>query len=434
MLSALRNGSIDVGLAAVTATAQREAVVDFSLAFFHTGLAVMTRTSSSVSDQVAHLSATMGGVVLLFAMLVGMLSLAGGVVIFVLEEALPGPRPVFRGGLRGLQDSIVLTASLLFGARVRLPSGALSQPVAGVCTAANTLVTVLLTASATVAIAAASNPTEIAGVDDLPGRTVVCPRGSSAQQYLLQNIVGVRIEYTDGVEAAFDAFRDGTGDAFLYDRPVLLNWMRREEARTGRRDYSVVGGSVQAQQYALAMSPRLRATGLEDALSRAILEFYGTDSQLSLDERYFGESGGDGSSQAEGQTDVAALRSQLASLAILAGAAVGIALVLAGAVFLWLRSPCGQDEEEDAVIRHRLSRRQRADARSFKQRQWDAREEARGAPVLPPEDLAWETFERVQALFEQALLQRAKDRLYVPAGAEELSPEQDEDVDGIADS
>ena len=68
------------------------------------------------------------------------------------------------------------------------------------------------------------------------------------------------------------------------------------------------------------------------------------------------------------------------------------------------------------------------------QKQWEIRKEAQLAPVLQPEDLQWETFERIQALYEQALLQRAQGKLYVPEGAEELAPEDDEDVDGIDDS
>lgn len=430
LLNAARNGSVDIGLAAITATAQREIIVDFSLAFFHTGLALMTRTTSNTAEQVAFLVQTMGGVVLLFAMLIVMLSFAGGIVIYVLEQVMPGPRPVFRDGIRGILDSMMLTSSLLFGGRMRLPSGALSQPVANVCTAANTIVTVLLTASATVAIAAANNPTEIRGVDDLQGRSVVCPRGTSAQQYLLSNVVGVKIILTDGVEAAFDAFRDGQGDAFLYDRPVLLNWIQSEEARDGETKYAVVGDTVLAQQYAIAVSPHLAFTGLEDSLSRAILEFYGTEQQLSLDERYFGDVG---TNAAETTTDVGALQSQLASLAIIAGCAVGAALVLAGCVWVFLQSPFGKQPEEDAVINRRISHMRRADARSFKQRQWDAREDAKLAPVLQPEDLAWETFERIQALYEQALLQRARNTLYVPEGAEELSPAEDRDADGIDD-
>jgi len=59
--------------------------------------------------------------------------------------------------------------------------------------------------------------------------------------------------------------------------------------------------------------------------------------------------------------------------------------------------------------------------------------EAKHAPILPPEDLAWETFEKVEALFEQGLLQRANNRLYVAAGAEGLDPENDTDADGVDD-
>lgn len=44
---------------------------------------------------------------------------------------------------------------------------------------------------------------------------------------------------------------------------------------------------------------------VQDALSRAILTFYGTDQQLSLDERYFGDI--DDTGVEDDATDVSAL-------------------------------------------------------------------------------------------------------------------------------
>ncbi|KAA0153066.1 hypothetical protein FNF29_01471 [Cafeteria roenbergensis] len=51
------------------------------------------------------------------------------------------------------------------------------------------------------------------------------------------------------------------------------------------------------------------------------------------------------------------------------------------------------------------------------------RKSGRIAPVLPPNDLLWMIWERVDILTQQALLQRAMGRLDVPADLEDVPPE-----------
>lgn len=64
-----------------------------------------------------------------------------------------------------------------------------------------------------------------------------------------------------------------------------------------------------------------------------------------------------------------------------------------------------------------------ADERLFlKREQWRLRYASRLAPILPPNDLIWMIYERVDILTQQALLQRAMGRLDVPADLEEVSP------------
>jgi len=64
-----------------------------------------------------------------------------------------------------------------------------------------------------------------------------------------------------------------------------------------------------------------------------------------------------------------------------------------------------------------------ADERMFlKREQWRFHRSGRIAPVLPPNDLLWMIWERVDRLTQQALLQRAMGRLDVPADLEDVSP------------
>jgi len=259
---------------------------------------------------------------------------------------------------------------------------------------------------------------------------VVCPRGTAAQQYLLQNVIGVDIVYTQGVESALDTFASGTGDAVLYDQPVLLNWMQSEEARTGKTEYVIVGDPVQIQQYAIAVRPGL--TQLQETLTQAILEFYGTEDQLRLDESYFGQTSNGAASTTTTDAPTAALQSQIASLAILVAIAVGAALVLAAAMWIYM-----QCMDPDEISRHKnreWGQSRLKDAAGFKRQQWASRQESILAPTLHTNDLVWEMWERVEAMYEQQLLQRATGKIYLPMGAEELAPEQDIDVDGRSDS
>ncbi|KAA0153064.1 hypothetical protein FNF31_06527 [Cafeteria roenbergensis] len=59
----------------------------------------------------------------------------------------------------------------------------------------------------------------------------------------------------------------------------------------------------------------------------------------------------------------------------------------------------------------------------FKREQWAMRAEGKLAPVLSPNDLLWEVWQRVDMLAQQALLQRAMGRLDVPADLEDVPPE-----------
>ena len=109
-------------------------------------------------EQAVETLRTVGGVVLnaIAAILVAVLVMA--VAMFILERATPGPRPVMRRGCcAGIKDSAVLIMLLLAGVEIRMPSGALSRPAATLCSVSSAMMTIIVTAVATVALQSAAN-------------------------------------------------------------------------------------------------------------------------------------------------------------------------------------------------------------------------------------------------------------------------------------
>jgi len=153
IILAVARGEVDAGLAAISATDPREILVDFTQAYYSTGLGIATRGAPTVFEAVEQLIGTFSLVVAGFAALLLSLTFFGALLLMWFEAIAPGPRPVFRRDFAwGLRDAITMQASLLLGAETRQPSGALSGPAAMACSAGGRLLTVVVTAISTAAL------------------------------------------------------------------------------------------------------------------------------------------------------------------------------------------------------------------------------------------------------------------------------------------
>tara|TARA_Y100000780_G_scaffold190674_1_gene178465 strand:- start:433 stop:972 length:540 start_codon:yes stop_codon:yes gene_type:complete len=179
----------------------------------------MTRTSTGipVDQAVATLTAATGVITSVVA-LVASAVLAMSIALFVLERAVPGPRPVMRKGCcSGIKDSGVLIMLLLAHVPVRIPSGMLSRPVAAMCSVSSSVLTIVVTAIATVALQSATNAADVTGIADLAGKSLLVPVASTAATFLDRNFLGAHVTPTATIDEALDRFRGGEGDAILYD-------------------------------------------------------------------------------------------------------------------------------------------------------------------------------------------------------------------------
>ncbi|KAA0156053.1 hypothetical protein FNF29_01470 [Cafeteria roenbergensis] len=287
ILRAVSLGLVDAGHAAITKTTQREALVDFTTGWFDTGLALMTRTVTGIPvDQAIATISAVGGVLASTIALILAAVLSMSIALFILERAVPGPRPVMRKGcFSGIKDSGVLIMLLLANVQVRIPSGMLSRPVATLCSISSSFLTIVVTAVATVALQSAASSVAITGFSDLSGKTLVMPAATTAAAYVDRNGVGITVTTTQTLDEALERFAAGEGDAMLYDQPILTAFIGTDAAETGRKRFSVVGQVVERQQYGIALNPAF-GEDLRKAFDRAILAVYGTNEVAEMRARW----------------------------------------------------------------------------------------------------------------------------------------------------
>ena len=295
----------------------------------------MTRTVTGIPvDQAIATISAVGGVLASTIALILAAVLSMSIALFILERAVPGPRPVMRKGcFSGIKDSGVLIMLLLANVQVRIPSGMLSRPVATLCSISSSFLTIVVTAVATVALQSAASSVAITGFSDLSGKTLVMPAATTAAAYVDRNGVGITVTTTQTLDEALERFAAGEGDAMLYDQPILTAFIGTDAAETGRKRFSVIGQVVERQQYGIALNPAF-GEDLRKAFDRAILAVYGTNEVAEMRARWlYTDEAATATSAIDSATSSPSsitefLRDNFVSIAVLVSAVVGVSLLV----------------------------------------------------------------------------------------------------------
>jgi len=271
---------------------------------------------------------------------------AMAIALFILERAAPGPRPVMRRGcFAGVRDSASLITQVLSGVGVRMPSGVLSGPAATVCSVSSALMTIVFTALATVALQSAAQFIAVDGFDDLAGKTVVMPRATTAETYVRTNGVGVKLRSTVTLDEAFDLFAGGTGDAMVYDKPILSSFVARDKLTAGSARFAVVGSVFERQQYGIAFDKAL-SDGTVNAFDKAILAVYGSDEVAKLRQTWLGEDVPSAASDSGSSSITDFLSNNFWSIAFMVGLVIGFAMTV-GLIAFTIRTVASMVRRDD---------------------------------------------------------------------------------------
>jgi polar amino acid transport system substrate-binding protein len=279
LLDATAEGKADVAVAAISVTAERAKISDFTQPFYETGAGVAVAGGPANWLPVLR-------TFLSFRFLQAVLALLGialfvGILVWLFERRSNehfGGKPA-KGLISGIWWSAV--AMTQAGAAQGGPATLPGRLLAVVWMIASIIALAVFTAGLTSAITTRSLQGLVRTVDDLRSLRVGVVGSSSEEEFLDSQRIAHRA--LPNPQAGLQALRAGRIDAFVYDRP-LLTWIVRQNFS----DLRVLGVTFDRQNYAIALPPN---SGLRVPLDVTLLDTVQDEWWLRLLYRYLGAAG-----------------------------------------------------------------------------------------------------------------------------------------------
>ena len=279
LVTGLTDGTLDVSVAALTITAEREALLDFTHPFYTTGLAIaVPARQSSIGNALKSLlsrefTAAVGALAALLLLV--------GLLLWLAERrknpAMFGGTPIEGVGSSFWWAAVTMTT---VGYGDKAPVTLAGRLVALVWMFAAIIVISSFTAAIATSLTVSSLETAIHGPDDLYNAKVLSVPQSTSAEYLERRGIGFRV--SEDLETALAELAQGRYDALVYDEPILQYHIRK---RYGG-DLRLVPEHFERQDYALALPS---GSQLREPLNIALLVILEGDELNALAQRYLGE-------------------------------------------------------------------------------------------------------------------------------------------------
>jgi polar amino acid transport system substrate-binding protein len=283
IIEELKNKTADVGVGAISVTAKREEVIDFTQPFYESGLQVLVNGGSgSFADSIFSLIGNLFNVELIgaFALLmVTMLIISH--LVWRFEHPLNGdqwPEDYKKGMLESFWWTI--STLLVGGADNKGPVGVGGRIVAIVWMLLSIVLVSLLTASFTTTLTVNTLKGDINGPGDLPGRKVATVKGSTTETWL--SAKGAKVVPYATVTECVAALKGKDVDAVVYDAPVL----QYEAGKLNDENLQMVGPMFEKQNYSFALQ---QDSTLRESLNQGLLKLTEQGAGNELRKKYFGE-------------------------------------------------------------------------------------------------------------------------------------------------
>ena len=283
IIEELKNKTADVGVGAISVTAKREEVIDFTQPFYESGLQVLVNGGSgSFADSIFSLVKNLFNIELIGAFLLLMLTVfVISHLVWRFEHPLNGdqwPEDYKKGMLESFWWTI--STLLVGGADNKGPIGVGGRIVAIVWMLLSIVLVSLLTASFTTTLTVNTLKGDINGPSDLPGRKVATVKGSTTETWLTAK--GAKVVPYATVTECVAALKVKDVDAVVYDAPVL----QYEAGKLNDEKLQMVGPVFERQNYSFALQ---QDSALREHLNQALLKLTEQGVGNDLRKKYFGE-------------------------------------------------------------------------------------------------------------------------------------------------
>ncbi len=279
-LDAVASNEVDVAIAAISVTQQREEEVDFSFSYFSSGLGILAHgTSNSPMISALRSGELTWPLLRLFGLLLLVIIVAGH-VIWLLERRRNAqfPTSYLPGVWEGIWWAAVTVTTVGYGDRT--PLGRAGRVFALLWMFAGLFIIANFTAGVTTRLTVQQIQGVINGPQDLSGKVVVTVEDSTADTWLTENRIPHRtVELVDEAYAMLEA---NDVQAVVYDFPVL----RYYALNSGDGRAEVVGSPFNQEDYGIALPT---GSPLREEINRALLQLREDGTYDRIYSRWFGE-------------------------------------------------------------------------------------------------------------------------------------------------
>lgn len=279
LLDEVERGAADVAISGIGITEQREQALDFSHAYLDSGLQIMTSADGRSSGLLGVLGAVFSRQLLNIVVILLLTLLAAAHVMWFFERRVNDDfdESYVKGVWEALWWSAVTATTVGYGDKT--PKTVIGRSIGLVWMFSGLFVLASFSASIATALAIEEVTGNIQGPADLHRVSVGTVERSTAEEYL--DAIGIRPVSFEQEEQAYQALRDETIDALVYDAPVLAHYAAHE----GRGEVELAGPEFQTQRYGIALAPGLE---LREDLNRALLRLIESGDYADLHETWFG--------------------------------------------------------------------------------------------------------------------------------------------------
>lgn len=282
MIDALKDKRGDAAVAALSVTAAREEIVDFSQPFYESGLQILAKGAEGGFFSSARQILTGLFSWQLIGVLLGLVGLMFVVSHFLWRYEHGANAEMFPASYRqGVWESFWWTTSVLLvgGAENKAPIGVGGRLVAILWMLLSIVLVAFLTATFTTTLTVNTLRGEISGPGDLPGRTVATIGGSTSEAWLKGKKITAKPFPT--VAACTAALKAGEAQAVVYDAPMLLYALNQAKDS----DLQLVGSVFERQSYAIALQQN---SPLRKRINLALLQVTEQGLREELRKKWFG--------------------------------------------------------------------------------------------------------------------------------------------------
>lgn len=282
LLKRVADGEADLGISAISVTAERNQTFDFSQPMMDSGLQILVRgEGQGLANPLKGLfDSLFSEAALIWLGIAAMLIIIPGHIVWWLERREPN-------GLIGKDEPYIPSiftglwwaAATLVTQAEHMPRGNFGRLVAVLWMFVGVIFVAYYTAQLTASLTIEQIQGSISGPADLPGKTVATTQGSTSAAWLEER--NIEAAPYDSITAAFSALQKGTADAVVFDSPVLLYYANTE----GKGRAHVVGSVFRKEDYGIVFP---QGSDLRRRVDGALLHLRESGKYQELYDKWFG--------------------------------------------------------------------------------------------------------------------------------------------------